>query len=252
MRFFSSLFLGLLLSAAVFGAEYDLKLGVGAQGERTAYKGYSLQWSAAPVIDFDTDYIYIKDYSIGGKFINIKDSENKPLFMASIFASYDNFKFDTDRTRERRLKRLSNRHASVFAGVKLEALTPIGLFEAWAAGDVLGHSDGFYGRASYYVMFELGPVQIFPNIGIDWGDRRYNKYYYGISHKESQRSGLSAYRPSAAVAPYAGVAARIPFAERWEIAGSFEVSRVPRTIRNSPMTDRRYTCVFNAMLGFNF
>lgn len=252
MRFFGLLFPVLLFTFVVSGAERDLQLGVGVQAERTAYKGYRLQWSVAPVVNYENDYVYFQDFSLGGKLINIKNGNNESIFTTSVFAFYDDFKFARDKTSDWQLKQLNNRHESVYAGGKLTALTPFGLFEAEAARDILGHGDGLYGSVTYHIKFDLGPAEIFPHLGVEWADSRYNKYFYGISQKESRRSGLSTYRPSASIAPFVGVAVRLPLAKRWELLGNIDVSRVPKTVKNSPMTDKRVTCVFSAMLGFNF
>lgn len=229
-----------------------LELGLGMAVEKTAYKKYDTQWSPGPVIDFENDYMYVRDFGVGAKFINWKDGTGKSMFTASVYAAYDGFEFDPDDTDDPRLKLLNRRKSSVFLGTNIMAMTPIGLFEVNAARDILGHGDGFYGRVAYHVAIDIGRVTVAPRIGVNWADRRYNKYYYGITRHEAQRSGLSVYRPNGSFAPFAGVATVVPITKRWEVAAEVEVGLVPKTVRNSPMTGRKTTCAFGTMVNYKF
>ena len=242
-----------LLFAPSLACAYSLEFGVGVEGVKTAYKNYDTEWTFVPAVDFDSDYIYVRDYGVGFKFINLKnDEDGYPFFTASIYTAYDDFNFNPSRASDTQMQKLSHRWDGYFAGIRLLGVTSLGAFEATAAHDIFGHSDGWYGALSYYLDFNADVVEFFPYLGIDWADRKYNAYFYGINQKESLASGLSTYHPKASVAPFVGLAMVVPLYKKWELVGNFKASYVADTIRSSPMVGRSGIYTMDVMLSYAF
>ena len=47
-----------------------------------------------------------------------------------------------------------------------------------------------------------GGLTVTPGIGVQWNSENQNEYYYGVSRKESARSGLRGYNPNDSWSPY--------------------------------------------------
>lgn len=235
-----------LTAAARPVAAADVAVGVGGNVTFAPYKRYDVQWTPLPVIDLDSEHVYIRGTAAGVKLCNLDFLE------VSVFAAYDATSFDGADTSDARLRMLQDRDASVAAGMEVRLLTPYGMLHASAARDMLGNSDGWHGALGYAYSVESGPLELIPTAGVYWADSRHTGYYYGINDRESRISGLTAHDPGGVISPYLGLTASYSLTDAWEMFCSAEVVFLGGNIQDSPMVGTSRTWSLTAGIMYNF
>ena len=225
-------------------ADSELTIGMGGGVFIRPYKRYNVQWTPLPIINYEGQYAYVREYAAGVKLLNIKP------FEISVFAEYDYTAFKSNSSSDMQLRELSNRHSSVNAGIGARLTTPYGILQASGAQDILGHSKGITGLVRYISSIEFGALEFIPTLGVQWNNRRYNNYYYGISSNESLKSGLDYYRTGSGAFPYVGLTIDYSLTDSWEIYCGGELVFLNSAIKNSPMVSKTNT--YSLMVGFSY
>jgi outer membrane protein len=91
-----------------------------------------------------------------------------------------------------------------------------------------------------------------PGIGVTWSSENQNEYYYGVSKKESQRSGLSSYDPSDSWSPYVELSVNYKLTDSWNVFGMGRYIRLTDEVTNSPMVDKEWTGVLMTGVTYSF
>lgn len=216
------------LSAAM-AADY----GLGIEGEAlfNPYKSYKTDYSIIPYLGYDNKIVYLDGTEAGVYFVN----DDKNEFKAR--AWYLDVEFDPDHARQQAIRQLNSRHSTMMAGLSYQRITDTGAFRGEISGDTLNTSNGMIATLAWAGQVVTGPLTLYPQAGVDWYSEKLVRYYYGISERESARSGLAQWSPHDAVAPWLALAAD------WNVTGNLHfylqprITFLPATIRNSPMVD---------------
>ena len=219
-------------SAETKEAQTELSIGLSATVTTSLYKGYEKEWTPLPIVSFENDWVYIRGVATGVKIVNLEFLE------LSAFAAYDSTAFNAKKSRNSHLRRLDNRYSSVPAGMEVRLLTPYGMLLANGARDVLGNSRGFTGEFGYKFSLEAGPVEFIPATGMYLATAGYNKYYYGVSRKESRKSGLESYSPGSNFSPYINLTVDWEINKHWDIYCHGEIVFPGGAVSNSPMVGK--------------
>lgn len=67
---------------------------------------------------------------------------------------------------------------------------------------ILDNSNGIVWDMARLYRYTNGGLTVTPGIGVQWNSENQNEYYYGVSRKESARSGLRGYNPNDSWSPY--------------------------------------------------
>ena len=73
---------------------------------------------------------------------------------------------------------------------------------------------------------------------MDFSNAQNTRYYYGVSEKESARTGLAAWRPQGSIVPYAQLAMNYAWTPLWNTWAQFTQRFYPSTISDSPMVNK--------------
>lgn len=168
----------------------------------------------------------------------------------SLGISYSELFFDAGKTKDHNLKKIDNRHSTLDAFLQYTLYSPYGHAGIQVLRDTLDNSDAFSGRAWYQYPLLLGPVYFTPGVGIRWDSQQQLNYYYGISGREAQESGLGGYRPQGSVSPFISLGTRWPFADDWSVITTSGIIFLNEEIRNSPMVDDNL--IFHASIGLSY
>ncbi|MGL6017614.1 MAG: MipA/OmpV family protein [Gibbsiella quercinecans] len=224
----------------------SLALGLSAGAAQSPYRETDPTVFPFPLISYDSDYLFF--HGIKGGVHLWKDDVNQ----LDVFAAYDPRQFRPKDSDDRRMKLLDRRDSTAVAGVEYTLRTDFGHFNASVAGDVLDNSDGISANAAYLYPIMLNDWELVPKVGVRWDSKDQNKYYFGVSQRESQRSGLAAYDPQDSFTPYAELALRYHVTPAWTTFVSARYEALPDEVKNSPMVDKDGVGLVSAGFSYKF
>lgn len=244
------LLLGLTLSVGSFAeslptTDGNLRIGANASFNQYAYHQDD-KVTVMPQAFYDNNRVYIKGAEAG--VYGYKDASNE----WRMTVGYDSREFRPDDSTVANLKGLDERKWSVMVGSSYMKITPYGGFKIHAKTDALGRSDGTTVKLAHLSRFKLmdNQLTIYPELGVQWNNKDYNQYYYGISQQESARTGVTAYQADSSINPYASVSASYAFNPKWSGFVSQSLEYLSDEQKNSPMVDNRLDS--KTIIGFNY
>lgn len=224
----------------------ELSVGAVASVSVSPYKSYDTTVMPLPFITYKSDRLFIKGTSLG---VHLLKNERHEL---SLGASYLGLEFKPRKTDDRALKLLDKRHSTMTADVFYSYVSKIGLVRASLAQDVLGNSDGMLGNLSLHVPWITDCFVVMPGLGVQWGSSKHNKYYYGVTGRESDRSGLKRYNPGNTFSPYLTLEAKFKVAERLDVVAKARAEYLTGRVKHSPMVGKSFSSSISAGLQYNF
>jgi outer membrane protein len=133
------------------------------------------------------------------------------------------------------LQGIAGRENSLPVGLGSFQLTPIGGFFFYALHDI-NRSQGNLFEADYVAELKLGEATLYPEIGVEYYTAAYNRYYFGVTQAESAASGIAAYSPASASAPFLSLWLEVPVANNWNADFYLRRKWLGSAISNSPLT----------------
>ena len=224
------------------------KLGLNASINHYAYDKDN-DVTIMPQAFYDNNRLYIEGSEAG--YYPYKDAQNE----WRLTASYDSRSFDPDDASTAALKGLDERKWSAMVGTSYMRITPYGGFKAQLETDALGRSDGTSAKVAHLSRFKAmdDKITIYPELGLQWYNDKYNNYYFGVSEQESLRTGITgikAYKADSSVAPYVNVSASYAISPRWSAFISQHLEYLSDEQKDSPLVDNRVDS--KTKIGFNY
>lgn len=240
----------LLCMAAGFAnsaiAEGQWVFGAGSGVINTPYKQYQKDIVFVPVVSYEGERLWLG--GPGGGYYLWKDKTN----LLSLTAYYDPSHFKPGDSDSRLLRKLDKRRSSVMAGISFEHHTDYGVLRTSFAGDTIRNSNGFVGDMAWLYRYNFSRFSVQPGLGVHYYSNNYNNYYYGVSGKESSRSGLKAYNASDSWSPYIELKASYNFTGNWSIYSSGSYEKISKTVDKSPMVDKSWSGALSAGFTYHF
>jgi outer membrane protein len=139
----------------------------------------------------------------------------------------------------------SSKTAYTAAGDRSAPL-PIGLgtFQRTALGGVFAYamhdpqSGGQFGELNWAGKLNVGPVKLYPQLGVQYRSADYVRHLYGIDAAQAQATGLSVYRPGASFTPMATLQATVPLNGPWALQLQTRYRRLDDAVAHSPLVNR--------------
>lgn len=222
-----------------------LKLGLNASMNHYAYDTDN-DVTIMPQAFYDNNRVYIEGSEAG--FYGYKDANNE----WRLTASYDSRSFDPADANKAALQQLDERKWSALVGTSYMRITPYGGFKAQIETDALGRSDGTTAKIAHLSRFKAmnDTVTIYPELGLQWYNDKYNNYYFGVSEQESLRTGVKSYKADSSINPYLNISASYNLSPRWSAFISEHLEYLNSEQQDSPLVDNR---VDNKLkIGFNY
>jgi outer membrane protein len=113
--------------------------------------------------------------------------------------------------------------------------TPYGAVFAYAFRDLT--SGGSLLEATYAAALALGPLQLYPAVGVERRSARYVDHLYGVSPAEAAASGRPAYAPGASTWPVASLTAQWPVLSDWSVVAQLRRKWFDHAVTDSPLVD---------------
>lgn len=233
-------------SAGVAQAENDLRLGAGVGVVEHPYKDYDADVYPVPVINYESDNFWFR--GLGGGYYLWNDKADK----LSITAYWSPLYFKPGDSDDRRLRELDKRKSTMMAGLSYIHNTEYGFLRTTLAGDTLDNSNGIVWDLAWLYRYTNGALMLTPGIGVQWNSENQNEYYYGVSRKESSRSGLRSYDPESGWNPYLEISANYNFLGDWSVYGTARYTRLSDEVTDSPMVDKSWTGLISTGITYKF
>ena len=132
-----------------------------------------------------------------------------------------------------RVPGLRRRDDAIPLGLGTLQVTPLGAFGLNVLGD-LGPSGGLIVQARYLAQFRLGRTTLLPELGLEFEDASYVRYYAGVSGSDLATVG-PAYRSGAALNPHIGLLVETPLTDRIHLHAYWRAQFLDDAIRRSPL-----------------
>jgi outer membrane protein len=100
-------------------------------------------------------------------------------------------------------------------------------------------SGGTLLEASYAAELVLGPVTLYPQVGVTRRSARYVAHLYGVAGAEAKAIGKPAYAPGASTTPVLQLSGELPLDNTWVVLAHVQYEPFDRALRDSPRVDRR-------------
>lgn len=177
-----------------------VQIGVSAYHVDAGFAKYEPETKIVPTVFYESQRMYVRGNQLG---VNLIKSQDKEL-SAYVQTAGDPYNPENAENEHQKLKKTNG---SIMAGGSYLYVTRFGGLQAQMATEVAGNSGGSLAKLSYLAKFKQGGLTIVPSAGVTWYDKKYNKYYYGISQAESDATGLNAYQPNADFSTFISVMA---------------------------------------------
>ena len=238
-------FLPLYFAAPVAQAN-PLTLGASVIYSQSPYKSGQDRYYPVPIVNYDGDSFYLNTLQAG--YYLWKDSQDQ--LSLTVLGSPQNY--DPDDADDGDMKSLNKRHMTLMGGLSYRHTADWGIVRTTLAGDVLDNSNGIIWDLTYLYRFEFGQFSLTPGIGALWNSSNQNKYYYGISSAESDRSGLNRYDPDDSWSPYLELTGGWKFSDSWNATVSGRYVRLGDEIKDSPMVDKSFHVLLWSGISYTF
>ena len=240
--------LGLLAATSVgtANAENQWSVGAGVGVLNSPYKDYDRDVYPVPVITYEGDNFWFR--GLGGGYYLWNDQADK----LSIMAYYDPMHFKPGDSDDWRLKQLDKRKSSMMAGLSYVHNTQYGFLRTSIAADALDNSNGYIWDLAWLYRYTNGGLTLTPGIGVEYTSENYNDYYYGVSRREANRSGLDRYSADDGWNPYLALTASYEFTQDWNVYGTGRYTRLSDEIKDSPMVEKSWAGAFSVGVTYSF
>lgn len=248
MTKFKVLALGVLtaITATSALADNNFSVGAGVGVLETPYKDYDRDVVPVPVITYEGDDFWFR--GLGGGYYLWNDESDK----LSITAYYSPFEFKPKDSDNWQLRRLDKRKATLMAGLSYVHNTQYGFLRTSLAGDTLDNSNGISWDLAWLYRYTNGGLTLTPGVGLEWSSENMNEYYYGVSGKESRRSGLDRYDPDSDWSPYLELSASYKLTDAWSVYGVGRYTHLSSEVKDSPMVDKSWAGALSAGVTYSF
>lgn len=210
------------------------------------YRDYSDKVIPLPVIEYDGPVFFFHGVEAGLKIYSSESNE------VSFSVSYIPFSFKPKDSKKESLKNLNERKISAMTNLSWIHKSDWGFTSLKAGQKITGNRKGIMIAAEYGYPLQLGNTTIVMSSGLEFSNADINKYYFGISPDEANRSGLNSYYPGSGVSPYIELIAAYSLTKSIELSTGARVTRLSNAIYNSPMVDERYMASFFTSVSYSF
>lgn len=237
----------LLLAHNALATEFNNGIGASGSWSNSPYLGASTDFTPMPLIDYDSERIFISGLSGG---VHIWNDQHQQL---DISMKYQSIELDPADNDDVRMKQLNHRRTTLLAGLAYALTTPYGQFSTEVLTDVLNKSDTVSVELEYAAYFALtDKLSIIPQFGVTWFNRSHNRYYYGVTSQESSSSGFNQYRPGSGLMPYAVLTASYQLNSRWSAVFEYEYDWLDSKVKSSPIVNRSGINTLTAGILYHF
>ncbi len=218
---------------------------VGAGATQTPYKDYDTEPIAFILPGYQGERFFIEGTEAG---VYILNKERHQVYAQ---VAYLGNSFDPSETKDEQLKKLDKRKPTALAGMGYKHHASWGTIHTEVMAGKNNRIQAEIGY-EYPLPFKSEKFHVTPGITMQWQNKKLNDYYYGVSQKEADKSGLKTYQANSGVSASFSVTTGYAFNENWSTFAILSVTKESNSVKNSPMTERSYSSSFVTGVSYHF
>lgn len=223
-------------------------LGLAAVSVQSAYKGMNRETKALPMLSYENRYVKLGGPNLELKLPGLGLSDSQRLNFGIVTKLFDGAGYEASDSRD--LAGMAERKSSVWAGAKMEWENDLADVKLEWLGDASGKSKGQRLALGLERKVMLSPrLMLIPQVGIEWVDKKYVDYYYGVRASEAT-AGRAAYAGKAVVNPEISLTGIYRFDMHQSLMLNVGVKSLGKEIKNSPIVGR--STESRVMLGYMY
>ncbi|TQV74187.1 MipA/OmpV family protein [Exilibacterium tricleocarpae] len=224
--------------------DHGWSLGLAVINSDSTYIDYDERFPVLPMIEYTSENFTFFPLGISYRLFTTetKDPKSKPVKNAEsdwalTLHTRLNFGFgERDEDESEIFADMEEREYGSTAGLSLEVGTPIGAFEFTADTDITNASEGSTATLSYgFPIYFTQKLAVLGSLGLEYQDRDYTDYYYGVRETEVRADRL-AYRADAATNSFLGYALFYQLSTKWSLIHSARYLKLHDEIVDSTLT----------------
>jgi outer membrane protein len=223
-------------------------LGLAVMSAQKAYKGMDRETRALPMLSFENQYVKLSGPNLELKLPGLQLSDSQRLNFGIVAKLFGGGGYEASDSPA--LAGMAERESGVWAGAKVEWENDVADVKLELLGDASGKSKGQRAALGLGRKWMLGPsVMLMPQVGVEWVDKKYVDYYYGVRASEAT-AGRAAYTGKATVNPEVSLTGIYRFDKHQSLMLNVGVKALGKEIKNSPIVDR--STENRVMLGYTY
>ena len=223
-------------------------LGLAVFSAQKAYKGTDRETRALPMLSFENQYVKLSGPNLEVKLPGLELSDSQRLNFGIVTKLFGGGGYEASDSPA--LAGMAERESGVWAGAKVEWENDVADVKLEFLGDASGKSKGQRVALGLGRKWMLGPsVMLMPQVGVEWVDKRYVDYYYGVRASEAT-AGRAAYVGKSTLNPEISLTGIYRFDKHQSLMLTAGVKSLGKEIKNSPIVDR--STENRVMLGYMY
>ncbi len=209
-----------------------LSIGAAALWADSPYKSTHDRTYPLPLINYQDEHVFFHGLEAG--YYLYKGEEDQFSIIANTTGQY----YKPGRAHNLAMKGLDKRNMTLMMGGEWTHTADWGVLKTALTGDVLNESNGLVWDTNYHYPLQFGGLTVIPGVGLTWQSENQTDYYYGVSTKESRRTGISRYQADDSWSPYVDVSASYALTRDWTVIAGARYTRFDNEIKHSSMVNK--------------
>jgi MipA family protein len=223
-------------------------LGLAVVSGQKAYKGMDRETRALPMLSFENQYVKLSGPNLELKLPGLALSDSQRLNFGIVAKLFGGGGYEASDSPA--LAGMAERESSLWAGAKVEWENDVADVKLELLGDASSKSKGQRVVLGLGRKWMLGPsVMLMPQVGVEWVDKKYVDYYYGVRASEAT-AGRAAYLGKATLNPEVSLTGIYRFDKQQSLMLNVGAKALGKEIKNSPIVDR--STENRVMLGYTY
>ena len=211
-------------------------VGGAAISTQKAYKGTNRETRAVPLLSYENQYVKFSGPNLELKLPGLDLSDTQHLNFGIVTKLFGGGGYEASDSPT--LMGMSERKSSIWVGAKMEWANDFADVKVEFLGDASGNSKGqrlMFGLEHKWKLNQN--IMLVPQIGIEWVDKKYVDYYYGVLTKET-KTWRAAYAGKSTLNPEISLTGIYRFDKQQSLMLNLGVKSLGDAIKNSPIVGR--------------
>lgn len=218
-------------------------LGVMVGSETMPYKGYGSKTEVWPMVTYENKWV-----RVAGPGLDVKLG-NTGAVSYELTARYSGSGYKSGDSSY--LEGMDERKGGFWLGARANWKGELANVHAELLGDVSGNSDGLQVKLGVDRRYQFGAFTLVPRASINWQDKKYVDYYYGVKDTEATPD-RAAYTGASGVSTELGMRLNYAVDTKQSVFLDLSATALPSSVKDSPLVDSSSKSAIRAGYVYRF